>query len=268
MSEGHDESNDYRVERKGSVWVFTINRAEQRNSLTWPIRFALLRTVGEAEADPDCGALIVTGAGDKAFCSGGDLRAKALASADQWPRDPMGRLRSIGEIVRCISTSPIVVISAVNGAAFGGGCFLALAADIVVAHERARFGFGFSKRGLVPDWAGFFILPRLVGMARAKNLVLRGLTLDAQAALQMGLIAEVVQTDVLAHALEIGREIGSGARVASAVSKQVLAKSFETGLDGMLTYELLGQTIAIGTDDHREGVQSFLEKRPAVFKGK
>ena len=123
MSEGHDESNDYRVERKGSVWVFTINRAEQRNSLTWPIRFALLRTVGEAEADPDCGALIVTGAGDKAVCSGGDLRAKALASADQWPRDPMGRLRSIGEIVRCISTSPIVVISAVNGAALAADVF-------------------------------------------------------------------------------------------------------------------------------------------------
>lgn len=261
----------YRIERNAGVWTFVIDRPESRNSLTWDMRHALLQTVMEAETSADCGVLVITGTGEKAFCSGGDVAVKSqeVATVDSsWPVEGMQRLRTIGEIIKRIAASPVIVICAVNGATFGGGTFLALSADIVIAHKRARFGFGFSQRGLLPDWGGFYILPRLVGMARAKNLVLRGLTLDAQAALEMGLVAEMVETDVLEHAREIARDLTRGPKVALSMDKQIISRSFETSLDGMLTYELLGQTIARRTDDHREGVQSFLEKRPPVFTGK
>jgi 2-(1,2-epoxy-1,2-dihydrophenyl)acetyl-CoA isomerase len=263
----NDQGDGWLLERDGKVWTFTINRPETRNSLTWEVRGALLETIGAAERGDDCNALVITGAGDKAFCSGGDV-GNQLASLDDWPGDTMERLQFIGEIARRILTTRVVVVSAVNGGAFGGGCFMALAADIVIAHKRAQFGFGFAKRGLVPDWAGFFLLPRLVGLAQAKNLVLRGMTLDAQRAYDMGMIAELVDDDVRAKAREVAGEIAAGPRIALAMSKQVLARSFETGLDGMLTYEMLAQTVARRTEDHREGVQSFFEKRPPVFKGK
>lgn len=263
--------SEYSVERDAGVWTFSINRPQRRNALTWEIRHALLRTIEEAEADRNCGILILTGAGEKSFCSGGDVQAfsKELENFDeQWPVEIMAKVRSVGEIVRRLIASPVVVISAVNGDTFGGGTFMALSADLVVAHQRARFGFGFSKRGVIPDWGGTFILPRLVGMARAKNLILRGSTLTADMALQMGMVAEVVDTNVLAHAQKIGRELARGPRVALSMSKQILARSFETGLDGMLAYETLGQTLARRTFDHHEGVQSFIERRSAIFKGR
>lgn len=263
--------SEYRVDRDAGVWTFVINRPQRYNALTWEIRHALLRTIDEAEADRSCGVLILTGAGEKSFCSGGDVQtfSQELENFDElWPVEVMAKVRSVGEIARRLTASPIVVISAVNGDTFGGGTFMALSADLVVAHQRARFGFGFSKRGVIPDWGATFILPRLVGMARAKNLILRGSTLTADMALQMGMVAEVVNTNILAHAQEIGHELARGPRVALSMSKQILARSFETGLDGMLAYETLGQTVARRTFDHFEGVQSFVEKRPPVFKGK
>lgn len=261
----------FRVEREPGVWTFVIDRPEARNALTWEIRNGLLDTLREAEDSRECGVLLVTGTGEKAFCSGGDVsvfREEMKTIDERWPGEFMRNLRIIGGIVKHIAASPVIMVSAVNGATFGGGTFLALAGDVVVAHRRARFGFGFAQRGLLPDWGGFFVLPRLVGMARAKNLVLRSMTLDATAAADMGLVAEVVDGDVLEHARGIARQIAGGPRIAHAMTKQILNRSFETGMDGMLTYELLGQTIARGTEDHREGITSFLEKRPAVFKGR
>jgi 2-(1,2-epoxy-1,2-dihydrophenyl)acetyl-CoA isomerase len=258
----------YSVARNGGVWTFTIEREASRNSLTTAVRTGILTTLMAAEADPDCGALVITGAGDKAFCAGGDVQNQKQTLEGGSAEESMARMRLVGDVVRRIVTSPIVVISAVNGAAFGGGCFMALAADIVVARKGATFGFGFSKRGLVPDWAGFYILPRLVGMARAKSLILRGVTLRAEAAYEMGMIAELVERDPLTLAQSIAQEVASGPRIALGMSKHVLARSFETGLDGMLSYEMLAQAVARTTDDHREGVMSFLEKRPPVFKGR
>ena len=187
---------------------------------------------------------------------------------DFWPVEALQKIHYVGEMARKLITTPLIVISAVNGAAFGGGCFFALAADIVVAHKRAKFGFGFAKRGLVTDWAGAFTLPRLIGMARAKSLILRGSTVEAQAAFDMGMIAEVTDDDALKRAKEIGAELAGGATTALGMAKQMLAHSFETGVDGMVTYELFAQTLARRTKDHYEGVQSFLQKRPPKFTGK
>jgi enoyl-CoA hydratase/carnithine racemase len=259
---------DFRLERDGGVWSFVIDREAQRNALSWEVRNGLLATLAAAEAAGDCSALVITGAGEKAFCAGGDVQgfSKELETLDEtWPGEPMARLRSLGHIAQHIITSPVVVISAVNGAAFGGGCSLALAADIVVAHRRARFGFGFVRRGLVPDWGGFYTLPRLVGMARAKSLVLRGTTLSAEEAHRMGMIAELTDGDTLAEAQAIAREIAAGPRIAQGMAKLSLGRSFETSIDGMMSYELLNQTIACRTADFREGVESFLQKREPVF---
>lgn len=263
--------DDYIVERAGGVCTFIINRPASRNSLTWDMRYDFMRIVDEAERDPACSVLIITGAGDRAFCSGADVAklSEELANFDDfWPGEALHKIHYVGEMARKLITTPLIVISAVNGAAFGGGCFFALAADIVVAHKRAKFGFGFTKRGLVTDWAGAFTLPRLVGMARAKNLILRGATVDAESAHQMGMIAEVADGDALVRAREIAAELASGATTALGMSKQMLGHSFETGVDGMVTYELFAQTLARRTRDHHEGVRSFLEKRPPKFTGK
>lgn len=266
-----EDKGDYVVERDKGVWTFIINRPAARNALTWDMRYDFMRIVDEAERDHSCNVLVVTGAGDKSFCSGADvskLSDEMENYDDFWPVEALQKIHYVGEMARKLITSPLVVISAVNGAAFGGGCFFALAADIVVAHERAKFGFGFIKRGLVTDWAGAFTLPRLVGMARAKNLILRGATVPAREALAMGMIAEVAEVDALARAKEIGAELAGGATAALGMAKQMLAHSFETGVEGMITYELFAQTLARRTKDHYEGVRSFLEKRPPKFTGR
>ena len=261
----------FKVEVSGPVTVFTIDRAARHNALTWPVRSALLRTLDEAETGGDCRVLIITGAGDKIFCAGGDLGnfLDEIAAFDEtWPGDSIDGMKMIGNIVQRLVSSPITIISAVNGAAFGGGCCLALAADIVVAGRHARFGFGFVNRGLLPDWGGFFTLPRLVGLAQAKNLLLRGKVVDADEALRMGLIAEVTDEIVLGKARQIAGEIAAGPRIALSLTKTILNRSFESSLDAMLAYETLGQTIARRTQDHREGIQSFLEKRKPEFSGR
>ena len=271
MKDTVEDKGDYIVERSGGVWTFIINRPASRNSLTWDMRYDFMRIVDEAERDHTCSVLIVTGTGEKAFCSGADvskLSDEMQNFDDFWPVEALQKIHYVGEMARKLITTPLIVISAVNGAAFGGGCFFALAADIVVAHRRAKFGFGFTKRGLVTDWAGAFTLPRLVGMARAKNLILRGAMLDAETAQNMGMIAELADDDALKRAKEIGAELAGGATTALGMAKQMLAHSFETGVDGMVTYELFAQTLARRTKDHYEGVRSFLEKRPPKFTGK
>lgn len=262
------DSNGFHVARDRTTWTFTINRAERRNALIWPVRHAILDTIKAAEVDPDCRALILTGAGDKAFCAGSDIAVAIDAAAEgQSAADWLQTMRWVTEIQRALVTSRIVTISAVNGTAFGGGCFLALAADIVVAHRSASFGFGFVRRGLVPDWGGFYMLPRLVGLAQAKSLILRGRTIGADEAVRIGLIAETVDTDVVEAARVIAAEIVDGAPLGVSLSKQVLARAFETGLEGNLLLESLAQTIAGQSQDHAEGFSAFLEKRPPVFRG-
>lgn len=261
----------FKVERQGAVATFTIDRPEQHNALTWPVRNGLLKTLDEAERSGECRVLVITGAGDKIFCAGGDLGTfiEELDAFDEtWPADCIDGMKAIGNIVQRLSSSSLIVVSAVNGAAFGGGCCLALAADIVVAAKSARFGFGFAKRGILPDWGGFYTLPRLVGMAQAKNLLLRGMTVSAEQAMQMGMIAEVVEAGALQRAHHIAAEIASGPQVALSLTKNVLNRSFETSLEGMLAFEFLGQTIARRTSDHREGIMSFLEKRDPQFRGR
>lgn len=271
MASTIEDRGDYIIERSGGMWTFIINRPASRNALTWDMRYDFMRVVDEAERDHSCSVLIVTGAGEKAFCSGADVSklSSEMDNFDQfWPTEAMQKIHYVGEMARKLITTPLIVISAVNGDAFGGGCFFALAADIVVANKRAKFGFGFTKRGLVTDWAGAFTLPRLVGVARAKNLILRGATVPAQAAFDMGMIAEITDDDALKKAREIGAELASGPTTALGMSKQMLSHSFETGVDGMVMYELFAQTLARRTKDHYEGVRSFLEKRPPKFTGK
>jgi 2-(1,2-epoxy-1,2-dihydrophenyl)acetyl-CoA isomerase len=271
VTEAIKGNGDYIVERSDGVWTFIINRPASRNALTWDMRYDFMRIVDEAERDHGCHVLIVTGAGEKSFCSGADV-SKLSEEMDNfdafWPVEALQKIHYVGEMARKLITTPLIVISAVNGAAFGGGCFFALAADIVVAHNRAKFGFGFINRGLVTDWAGAFTLPRLVGMARAKNLILRGATVEAEAARDMGMIAEVTEVDALVRAKEIAAGLAGGATAALGMAKQMLAHSFETGVDGMVTYELFAQTLARRTKDHYEGVRSFLEKRPPRFTGR
>jgi 2-(1,2-epoxy-1,2-dihydrophenyl)acetyl-CoA isomerase len=267
----HTEGEGFEVQIAGPVTIFKINRPERHNALTWPVRTALLRTLEAAEASGDCRVLVITGAGDKVFCAGGDLGTflEEISSFDEtWPGESIDSMKMIGNIVQRLASSSITIISAVNGAAFGGGCCLALTADIVVASSRARFGFGFIHRGVVPDWGCFYMLPRLVGMAQAKNILLRGKTIGATEALNMGMIAECTDEQVLDKAIEIANEIAGGPKIALSLTKNILNRSFESSLDTMMAFEFLGQTIARRTNDHREGVVSFLEKRPPVFQGR
>jgi 2-(1,2-epoxy-1,2-dihydrophenyl)acetyl-CoA isomerase len=158
------------------------------------------------------------------------------------------------------------VIAAVNGFAVGAGCNLALAADIILASEDAKFSQIFVKVGLVPDSGGFFFLPRLVGMAKAKELVFRGNTIDAREAERIGMINAVCAADeLLNQAMAMATEFAQGPTRAIGIAKTMLNQSAEMTFAAALDYEAAVQAIVASTDDHREGVKAFAEKRKPKF---
>ena len=258
------ESIIFRKEK--GVAVITLNRPETRNAVDDKMNDELSLVLDEIEKDDEVRAVVITGAGS-AFCSGGHLSLiQRLAESTIIGRE--GVLRG-GKRVMRIAGLEKPVIAAVNGAAVGAGCNLALAADIVIASENAVFSQIFVRIGLLPDDGGMFILPRLVGVAQAKRLCFTGDMVNAEEAERMGLVNKVVPAEELeAEALALAERLAKGPSKAIALTKRIINRGLSCDLAAVCEYEAQAQSILLQTEDFKEGMQAFLEKREPKFKGR
>jgi len=253
-----------KTQRDGAVLVIRLAGRENRNSLTMDLRKQLGAAVEEAENDPGIRAVYLTGEGPT-FCSGGDF--KMLQSAiDPWPVHR--RFRHLSRWLVPLITLDKPVVVGVRGQAVGGGMGLALTGDVVIAGESAKFMAGFFRLGTVPDIGVMYHLPRLIGMARAKNFIFANGTFHARDALELGLVARVVPDDeVEAAGLAEAKRLAAGPAEVMGLAKTLMARSFETSLVDMFAFEGFGQVLAMSSPEFREGMAAAIEKRAADFEG-
>lgn len=248
----------------GDVMVIRLSAPQTRNSLTPELRAALGDAVERAEGDRGVRAVFLTGEGPT-FCSGGDLRMLQTAS-DPWTVHR--RFKGLSRWLLPLIALDRPVVVGVNGHAVGGGMGLALTGDVIVAGESAKFMAGFFRLGAVPDIGMMYHLPRLVGMARAKNFLFGNGTLSAAQAEQWGLVSRVVPDAQLFEAgLEEARRLAAGPAEVMGLAKTLMARSFETSLTDMFAFEGFGQALAMSNPEFGEGLAAALEKRAADFAG-
>jgi 2-(1,2-epoxy-1,2-dihydrophenyl)acetyl-CoA isomerase len=255
------------------VATITLNRPAVLNAISPQMIEELHSTLNGIRDDASVRAVVVTGAG-RGFCSGADLKARQRIKPSEAPPDAStagaDRLRrTLNPLVLAIRTIEKPFIAAVNGVAAGAGCNLALACDIVLASDEARFGNVFTRIGLIPDCGGHFFLPRLVGFHKAAELMFTGDIIDAHEAERLGLINRVVaHAELVKQARELGERLARGPTRAIGLCKRTMNVGITADLAAVLDAEAEGQGLARQTEDHWEGVQAFLEKRPAHFTGK
>jgi len=255
-------------EMRGAVCVITLNRPESLNALTLTVGREFQSAIEEAVASK-ARAIVLTGAG-RAFCAGGDLREMQKIAAQDGRIEAFfdEPLRELNECIMLIRNTPIPIIAAVHGAASGGGCNLALACDLVVAGESARFNQAFVKIGLSPDCGGTFILPRLIGWRRATQLMMTGEVVTAPDALAMGMINAVVPDDqLMAQAMAMAEGLAQAPTAALGRVKELLEASAKNDYSGQLEFERKAQIESGLTKDFKEGVAAFIEKRSPNFVG-
>ena len=254
---------------KDNIATLTLNRPDRLNALGESLREDFHDAIQTATTDDSVRVIVVTGAG-RGFCSGGDVKAmndRNQQKSGTLLNDKIAPLRD--QIVLALRDTPKPVIAAVNGPAAGAGMNLALACDIRIASENAIFGETFAKRGLHVDWGGTYFLPRLVGMARACEMIFTGETIDATTALDYGIVSQVVPADKLMNTvLELAGRIAAGPPIAIRLAKRAMYKGIDSDLRAALEFETYAQNICSQTEDAREGISAFMEKRPAVFKGR
>jgi 2-(1,2-epoxy-1,2-dihydrophenyl)acetyl-CoA isomerase len=254
------------VEKHPGYHQITLNRPDRLNALNTEMHGALMAALAEAEADPSCRAILLTGAG-RGFCAGQDLGDVAIK--DDGPPDLKAVLERYNALVRKLRAIEMPVVCAVNGVAAGAGANLALACDIVLAAKSASFIQAFSRIGLIPDCGGTWFLPRLVGAARARALAILAEPLPAERAAEWGLIWQAVDDAALmetAHAL--AARLAKQATMGIALTKRALDAAETNTLDAQLDLERDLQDEAGHTPDYAEGVRAFAEKRPPVFTGR
>ncbi|MYV88718.1 enoyl-CoA hydratase-related protein [Streptomyces sp. SID1034] len=255
----------------GVSWI-TLNRPEAMNAVTWDQRERIIALLGEASAAPAVRAVVITATG-RGFCAGADLRGAPTARTDADGERVTGDVaRTIRQGAQRLVTAVLdcekPVIAAVNGTAAGLGAHLALACDLVLAAESARFIEVFVRRGLVPDGGGAYLLPRLVGPQRAKELMFFGDALAAADAERMGLVNRVVaDTELAATAKEWAERLAAGPTRALALTKHLVNASLDADRTTALAAEAWAQEINMNTRDANEGVASFVERRTPKYRG-
>jgi len=258
---------DLEETREGAVVTLTLNRPERLNALSEEMTRLLMQAIERLGGDAEVGAILLTGAG-RGFCSGGDVRG--MASRDALPFEQrLELLRSRMRLPLLIRQCPKPVIAAVNGPAFGAGLGLALACDIRIAAASAKFGTAFVKIGYSGDYGGSYSLTKLVGPAKARELYLTGDSVTAEQALAWGMVTRVVRDEALgAEAMGFAQRMASGPRVAHGYIKRNLLAAETEPLATVLEMEAVHQVRTAQTEDHREAVRAFAEKRPPVFRGR
>src|SRR5664280_396286 len=258
----------------GIAWI-TLNRPEAGNALTADMREQLVAWLEESSADLAVRVVVLTGAGEKGFCTGADLRSQAAAP----PRPEGAPDRAVGDAARLIRTGwqrlvgavldcEKPVIAAVNATAAGGGMHLALACDLVLAAEESKFIEVFIRRGIAPDAGGAYLLARLVGPQKAKELFFFGDDVPAREAERLGLVNKVVpRAELDAEVAAWAARLAVGPTKAIGVAKYLTNRALDTDRATALWDEAVGQELVTGTEDCREGLAAFAERRPPVFRG-
>jgi enoyl-CoA hydratase len=250
-------------EIKDQIAIVTINRPDVRNALDLQTVQELHSVISDISQSENVGVAILTGAGDKIFISGADIR-------DIRARNKQDALKGINSrLFKAVEDCEKPVIAAVNGFALGGGCELALSCDIRICSENAKFGLPEATLGIIPGAGGMYRLPRVVGLGIAKEMILIGEPIDASRALQIGLVSRIVeQTQLMNTALEIGNTILSRGPLAIRLAKRTLNIISHLSTEEAMALESYAQGVLFESEDKMEGTTAFLEKRKPKFKGK
>ncbi|WP_138471208.1 enoyl-CoA hydratase/isomerase family protein [Poseidonocella sp. HB161398] len=247
----------------GATALVTLNRPATRNAIDDALRERLLGVMADLEADPAVRAVVVTGAG-KSFCAGGDIaamRARLDAPPGEVGFNGWRRQIRTHEAISAIRNFPKPVIAAVNGPAVGLGADLALACDFVLAADTAFFAISYLLRGLIPDGGSLYLLPRRVGLSRAKDLIYSGRRVAAAEAQQIGLADRIAPKEsCVSEALDWAASFHDSAQTAMALGKTILNSSFETGLEEIFSIGGRSQAICYTSAEHRAAIEAFLEK--------
>jgi 2-(1,2-epoxy-1,2-dihydrophenyl)acetyl-CoA isomerase len=245
-------------EAEERVAKITLNRPEAMNALNNKMVEELIVAIDQVEKSGDFGVLVITGKG-RAFCAGGDVK---VIGAQEWPINP-------SQIILRLANLEKLVISAVNGVAAGGGCNLALVGDFIIASDQARFIQSFVRIGLVPDLGGMYFLPRLVGMAKAKELMFTGKTINAREAERIGMVSKVIPMAKFEATVNgLAKKLAVGPYKSLSLIKKILNWGQQSDLKTVMELEYFAQGICRETEDHKEGLKAFKEKREPNFMGK
>lgn len=251
------------LDKENGVAIITLNRPQQLNAITQPMIQSLARALDEVEKDESSKVLILTGAG-RGFCAGLDVSTFELV-------EKMSQ-KELADSMRLLSL-PIYelskpTIAAINGPAVGAGLAIALLCDMRIASEAARFSTAYVRMGIIPDVGATYSLTKLLGPAKAMDLMVTGDTFDAAEAQRMGLVSRVLpEGDLIRAARELASRIVAGPSIAIELMKQAVHRAVTNNLDQQIEFECFADYICLRTDDHKEGAKAFLEKRPPKFKG-
>lgn len=244
-------------EKHDSIGVISLNRPEAMNAMDIVMRTELRNVLNEIKNDDVIKAVIIRGNG-KAFCAGGDI---STMKSKIKPGAGVKRLQYVHAVYQYIQNLGKPVIASINGVAAGSGLSLACVCDFRIAATNAKFATSFLKIGLVPDCGVLYTLPRLVGLAKAKEMLMLPSVINAEQALNIGLINKVVAPEELENAvLEMAKELISHSAVAMSFTKEILNKAYETDLNDMLQYEAYAQDVCFASEEHKSAVKKFLEK--------
>ena len=279
-AEHHRDLNDLIVERRDGVLYLTMNRPDKLNALSDQMIAGLLEELNRAAHDREVGAVVLTGAG-RGFCAGGDIgrmrernegsgtQAQSSSAGEQGIQTRISQLRRSEEVSLLLHEMPKVTIGAINGPAAGAGLSIALACDLRIASDNARFGTAFARVGFSGDFGGTYLLTQLVGPAKARELYFTAEVIGAEEALKLGMVNRVVPAASLNEEVQgFAKRLAAGPVVAYSYMKAHLNLALKSDLRTILDRESYGQTLTGLTEDHKEAVKAFLEKREAKFKGR
>jgi 2-(1,2-epoxy-1,2-dihydrophenyl)acetyl-CoA isomerase len=259
------ETNEILCDIDDGVATITLNRPKVMNAFSDAMRPALREALREMGAREDVGCIVITGNG-KAFCAGGDIASMTALQDANDTAVVARRIEESGTVLQAIREAPQPVVAAINGAAAGAGINLALACDLRLASSAAIFSESFVKIGLVPDWGGMYILPRLVGLQRAKELVYSGRRVYAEEAKEMGLVLDIVGQDTAMEEARAfaGRFVHAPTKTIG-LAKNIMNQSYNLDHRTMLEMEAMAQAIARDSDFHKEAIRRFAAKEAPLF---